>query len=83
MKNVFLECIVASSTPVAPLGLGFVGLWRFYTPSAPLGLLKAGAPCAPYKCTFQTGSYNFFVVPRNLPATMMIRTCLKTLSAIR
>ncbi len=25
-------------------------------PTAPLVLLKAGAQCAPYKCTFQTGS---------------------------
>ena len=38
------------------LGLKFTRFWRFYTPSAPLGLLEAGAQCAPYKCTFQTGS---------------------------
>ena len=36
--------------------LSYTGSWRFYTPSAPLGLLEAGAQCAPYKCTFQTGS---------------------------
>ena len=28
--------------PVAPLGLRFMGFRRFYTPSAPLGLLEAG-----------------------------------------
>ena len=27
-----------------------------YTPAAPPGLLEAGAQCAPYRCTFQTGS---------------------------
>ena len=36
-------------------GLGARGFWRFYTPSAPLGLLEAGAQCTPYKYTFQTG----------------------------
>ena len=32
--------------------------WRFgvLLPTAPLVFLKAGAQCAPYKCTFQTGS---------------------------
>ena len=40
-----------------PLGLRCTGFWRFYTPSAPLGLLEAGAQCAPYKCTFQSSSH--------------------------
>ena len=29
-------------TPVAPLGLGEIGLPMFYTPIAPLGLCKSG-----------------------------------------
>ena len=48
--------VIARYIPFAPLGLWRTGLWRFYTPSAPLGLLEAGAQCAPYKCVFQTGS---------------------------
>ena len=32
---------------------------RFYTPSAPLGLLEAGAQCAPYKLYFS----NRFLAP--------------------
>ncbi len=48
--------LILSATYLSPRwGLGH-GFWRFYTPSAPLGLLNAGAQCAPYKCTFQTGS---------------------------
>ena len=39
-------------------GLGVRGL-VFYTSSVPLGLLEAGARCAPYKCTFQTGSKDY------------------------
>ena len=52
----FHVLIVACYVPVAPLGLRCTGFWRFYTPFTPLGLLEAGAQCAPYKCTFQTGS---------------------------
>ena len=54
----FHVLIVACYVPVAPLGLRCTGFWRFYTPFTPLGLLEAGAQCAPYKCTFQTGSYH-------------------------
>ncbi len=35
--------VVGYHLPVAPLGLKCTGLWCFYTPSAPLGLLKASA----------------------------------------
>ena len=42
----------APYTPVAPLGLKLRRIWRSYKPSAPLGLLEAGAQCAPYECTF-------------------------------
>ena len=62
----FHVLIVACYVPVASLGLRCTGFWRFYTPFTPLGLLEAGAQCAPYKCTFQTGSYNrdgYVVVP--------------------
>ena len=49
--------LLSSTTYLSPLwGLGAWGLWRFYTPVAPLGLLEAGAQCAHYNCTFQTGS---------------------------
>ena len=54
--------LMLAATYLSPRwGLGARGFWHFYTPSAPLGLLKAGALCAPYKCTFQTGSELDFV----------------------
>ena len=38
----FHVSVVACHTPVAPLGLRRVRFRRYYTPSAPPGLLKAG-----------------------------------------
>ncbi len=37
-------------------GLDVRGFRCIYTPAAPPVLLEAGAQCAPYKCTFQTGT---------------------------
>ena len=39
----FQVFILVFNIPVAPLGLRCTGFWCFYTPSAPLRLLEAGA----------------------------------------
>ena len=51
-RKSFRVFMVVCHVPVAPLGLGARGFGRFYTPFAPLGLLKTGAHCAPYKMYF-------------------------------
>ena len=56
--GISIALVIHSFDPT--LGLKLTRFWRFYTPFAPLGLLKAGAQCAPYKCTFQTGSKSLF-----------------------
>ena len=49
----FKISIVFAIRSVDPtLGLAFAGLWRFYTPSAPLGLLKAGAQKISYRARY-------------------------------
>ena len=51
-RKFFHVFIVGCYIPVALLGLRCTGFWCFYIPSAPLGLLEAGAQCTPYKLYF-------------------------------
>ena len=50
----FHVSVVACHTPVAPLGLRRVRFRRYYTPSAPPGLLEAGAQWISIKIYYRT-----------------------------